>query len=429
MTARPKLALGLILAVALIARLAVILASPEYSPAFDSADYVRHAESIGSGDGYPESVFTAAESPSAFRPPVYPYLLGGVHAIFGEVEDAGRVAGALLGVLVVLLIYLVAVRLFDTRIALAAAAAAAVFPGLVLMSGALVTEPAFLVLELAAVLAVLEARARGSNLRWAAAAGVCCGLAALTRSNGMLLVIPVVVGLMVARPLLSRAALAPAAVAVAAAVLVVVPWAVRNTVEFDHLTGPNVQTGFGLAGTYNGTAYERDGYRSVWFPAQFTGQYRPLFERTDLDEAELDSELRAEALDWARDHPRYIVETTVLSALRMFELIEEHPAGVDANRAQLALDDTEAAVETASFWLLSLFAIAGAVSIRRMPRERRPPFFVWLVPILCVIVVFPIIGSMRYRTVAYPFLVLAAAPALVAAADRLTGRPQREVPA
>ena len=112
-------------AAAVFGFLAVILASPEYMPAFDSADYARHAESIGGGDGFPESVFTADESPSAFRPPVYPYLLGAVHAVFGEVEDAGRVVGALLGVLAVLLVYLVAVRLFDRRVALAAGAVAA----------------------------------------------------------------------------------------------------------------------------------------------------------------------------------------------------------------------------------------------------------------------------------------------------------------
>jgi 4-amino-4-deoxy-L-arabinose transferase-like glycosyltransferase len=429
MSARPKLALGLILGVALVARVAVILASPDYTPAFDSADYVRHAVSIGSGDGFPDSIFTAGESPSAFRPPLYPYLLGGVHFVFGEVEQAGRVLGALFGVLSVWLVYLIAQRFWSTRVALAAAAFAATFPGLVLLSGALVTEPLFQALSLGAVLAVLQARTGGGSLRWAAAAGALCGLAALTRSNGMLLVIAVVLGLLVVRPRLSRAGLAPGAVAVAAALLVVAPWAIRNTLSFDHLVGFNVQTGFGLAGTYNGTAYERDGYRSVWFPAQYTGQYRPLFERADLDEAELDAELRSQAVDWALDHPRYVIETTVLSALRMFELIGEHPAAVDANRAQLALDDTEAAVERIGWYLLALLAVAGFVAIRRMAPERRPPLFVWAVPLLCVAASFPVIGSTRYRTVAYPFLVLAAAPALVAAADRFGGRPREGVAA
>jgi 4-amino-4-deoxy-L-arabinose transferase-like glycosyltransferase len=422
MTSRPRLALGLILAVALVARVAVVLASPDYAPAFDSGDYVRHAESIANGDGFPDSVFTASASPSAFRPPVYPYLLGGTQLVFGEVETAGRLAGALFGVLVVLLVYLIARSFWEERMALAAAAVAAVMPGLFLLSGALLTEPPYLAAELAAVLFVLRSRARGGDLRWAAAAGLCCGLAALTRSNGLPLLIPVVVGLWVTRPRFSRAGLAAPAVAIAAAALSVAPWAVRNSVTFDRLVGINVQSGFALAGIYNERAYERDGYRATWTPPEFTGRYAPLYERRDLDEAELDAELRSQAVDWALDHPRYIAEATLVNAIRMLELGKEHPIPLHANRAQLAFSRTEARVERASFYLVLLLAMAGAVVLARGPRERRPPLFLWAVPVLTIALVFPVIASTRYRTVTYPFLALAAAPALVAGRDRLVGR-------
>jgi hypothetical protein len=183
-----------------------------------------------------------------------------------------------------------------------------------------------------------------------------------------------------------------------------------------------VQSGFGLAGTYNEEAYEDDGYRSVWIPPHYTERYRPLYERTDLDEAELDSELRAEAIQYALDNPRYTLETTVSSALRMFELADAHPADVSANRAQMAQSEAEARVEQVSLYVLALLAAGGFVLMRRMPRERRVPLFVWAVPLLCIVVVFPILGSTRYRTVIYPFLALAAAPALVAAAGRLPPR-------
>lgn len=422
MSSRPRLTLGLILAVALAARVAVVLASPDYRPLFDSADYVRHAVSLASGDGYPQSAFTASASPSAFRPPVYPYLLGATQFVFGEVETAGRLVGAIFGVLAVLLVYLIAQRLWERRTALVAAAVAAVFPGMALLSGTLIAEPPFIAIELAAVLFALYFRARPAELRWAVAAGVCCGLAALTRSNGVLVAIPVAWGVWVARPHFSRRALlAPVAVA-AATLLTVAPWALRNSLVFERPVGFNVQTGFGLAGTYNEEAYERDGHRATWIPPRYTGRYAPLYERADLDEAELDAELRRQAIDWALDHPRYVAETTVLNALRMFELTGEHPIGFEANRAQLAFSPTEARVEQLSVYVLVLLAIVGFAVMARMPRERRPPLFIWLVPLLCVAAALPVIGSTRYRTVAYPFLVLAAAPALVAGADRLSGR-------
>jgi 4-amino-4-deoxy-L-arabinose transferase-like glycosyltransferase len=429
MSARPKLVLAVVLAIALAVRVAVVVASPDYRPYYDSGDYVRHAVSIGSGHGFPDSVFTASESPSAFRPPLYPYLLGGVYLVFGEVTTAGRLAGALFGVLAVLLVYLVARRLWDDRTGLVAAALAAVFPGLFLLTGALITEPVYLAIELAAVLFALHSRARGGDLRWAAAAGACCGLAALTRSNGMLLLLPIAFGLLVLRPRLSRAALAPPAVAVAVTFLVVAPWAVRNSLAFDRPVGFNGQTGFGLAGIYNDLAYDRDGYRGTWTPPQLSDRYRPLYDRRDLDEVELDAELRRRAVDWAADHPGYVLEASAYNGLRMLELVHEHPFGFRANRLQMGLGSTAARVERASFYLLALLALAGLVAIRRMPPGRRPPLFVWAIPLLTVVAAFPIIGSTRYRTVAYPFLVLAAAPALVAGADRVTARRRARVAA
>ena len=414
--------LGLILAIALVARVAVVLLSPDYRPLFDAADYVRHAVSIGNGDGFPDSVLTPVESPSAFRPPFYPYLLGGIYAVFGEVETAGRLAGALLGVLAVWLVYLIARHVWGERTALVAAGVAAVFPGLFLLNQALISEPLFVVAELAAVLFALRSRSAGGDLRWAAAAGLCCGLAALTRSNGILLVLPIAIGVWVLRPRFTPRALAAPALAVAVAVLTVVPWAVRNTIVFDHLTSFNVQSGFALAGTYNEDAYDEDGYRAVWIPPRYTERYRPLYERTDLDEAELDSELRHEAVEYAFDNPRYAVEATALNALRMFELADEHPIGVAANRAQLAQSKAEARVDRIAMYALILVALAGVVLMARMPPDRRLPLWVWAVPLLCIVVVFPVIGSTRYRTVTYPFLALAAAPALVAAADRLRER-------
>jgi 4-amino-4-deoxy-L-arabinose transferase-like glycosyltransferase len=412
----------LVLGAALAAGVGVVLLSPDYVPLYDAADYVRHAVSIGNGHGFPDSVLTTVESPSAFRPPLYPYLLGGIYAVFGEVETAARLVGALLGAAAVGLVYLIARAVWSERTALAAAAVAAVFPGLVLLNQALISEPLFLVAELAAVLFALWSRAAGGSLRWAAAAGLCCGLAALTRSNGILIVIPIAAGVWVARPRFSRRGLAAPVLAIAVALLTVVPWAVRNSLVFDRVTGFNAQTGYGLAGTYNEDAYEEEGHRAGWIPPRLTERYKPLYERTDLDEVELDSELREEAVSYAFDNPRYTVEATGLNALRMFELAGAPPTGFGANRAQMAQSEAEARVDQISLYVLALIAAAGFVLMARMPRERRLPLFAWAVPVLITVVVFPIIGSTRYRTVIYPFLAIAAAPALVATADRLRAR-------
>lgn len=422
MSGPKNVALAVILAVALVARVAVVLMSPDYMPLYDAADYVRHAVSIGGGHGFPDSVLTPVDSPSAFRPPLYPYLLGGIYAVFGEVETAGRLAGALLGVAAVALVYLIAREVWSQRTALVAAGIAAVFPGLVLLNEALISEPLFLVAELGAVLLALRARKAGGSLGWAAAAGLCCGLAALTRSNGILIVLPIAAGVWVVRPRFSRRGLAAPVVAVAVALLAVLPWAVRNSLVFDRVIGFNAQTGFGLAGTYNEDAYEEEGHRAAWILPRLTERYGPLYARTDLDEVELDSKLRREAIEYALDNPRYTIEATFYNGLRMFELAGAPSKAFAANRAQMAQGETEARVDQIALYVLALLAIAGLVLTARLPRQRRLPLFAWTVPVLITIVVFPIIGSTRYRTVIYPFLAIAAAPALVAANDRLRAR-------
>src|SRR5436190_21080085 len=101
--------------------------------------------------------------------------------------------------------FLVADRLWGRRVAYTSAGIAAVYPPLVLMNAGLLTEPLFIVLELGMLLAVLAARRAGPRraLALAAAAGVLCGLAALTRANGALLAIPAAIGLWAVRPRVS----------------------------------------------------------------------------------------------------------------------------------------------------------------------------------------------------------------------------------
>ena len=135
----------MILALAL--RVAVIAADSGYEPAHDAFDYDRHARAIAAGDGYPESGYVVDGGPSALRPPGYPYFLGGAYALSGDSVELGRLANAALGALAVLLLYLLANRIWGRRVGLVAAALAAVFPPLVLPSRDLLSEPLFIAIE------------------------------------------------------------------------------------------------------------------------------------------------------------------------------------------------------------------------------------------------------------------------------------------
>src|SRR5829696_570316 len=172
---RPRLsraALPVILVIALALRLGAMAATDPYSPHGDAIDYHAHALSLVQDGQYPGTLFAGLDeiivrgneaptiserttAPSAYRPPTYPYLLAAVYAVSGNSWTAGRLTNALLGVLAVALVFVIARRLWDRTVGLLAAGVMPVAPPLVYLSASLMSEPLFIALELAAVLAVI----------------------------------------------------------------------------------------------------------------------------------------------------------------------------------------------------------------------------------------------------------------------------------
>ena len=405
--ARPLAAFALVAFLALAVRLAAIAATPDLPLAADPTDYHRHAVSIAAGDGYPPTGVTPAGGPSAVRPPAFPYLLGGVYALTGESETAGRIVQALLGTVVVVLTMLVALELFGRRTAMVVGALAALFPPLVIDGVTLLSEPLFVAFELLAVFAVLAFR-RTDGIGWAALAGVATGLAFLTRANALALLVVLAFGVRRTGP---RRSLRAPAVLVACALIVVVPWTIRNAVEFDRFVPVSTQDGYTLAGTYNATSRDRDG---LWITANADPAIAALLERgRDLDEAELNAELRTAARRFALDHPGYVVEVAANNLLRLFNLggtaYERNVARFDHG-----LGPDWAKLMTFSLVPFLLLALAGAAT--RPARDA--PRWIWAIPVLLLTTVF-VLATNRHRAAIDPFILILAGLALVSGYDRL----------
>lgn len=413
MKRRPWLAPALLVGIALLIRVAVIAADSGYVPAHDAFDYDRHARSIAGGEGFPESGYVPEGGPSALRPPVYPYFLGAVYAATGDSVDAGRLAGAVMGALSVWLLFLVVLRIWGRRTALVAAAAAAVFPPLVLLSRELLSEQLFIALELGAVLCVLEARASPRPLRWAAAAGLLCGFATLTRNPGGVLVLPVLIGLWRPGSDGTGRAIASPAVGLLCILLVITPWALRNWADFGRFVPVTSSTGFGLAGTYNQVSMDDSEHPGAWRTPVIVPEYEPLFEAQKVDEGTLDATLRREAVDFAWGHPGYALEVSARNLPRLFAVSDDSVVGRDSQLVvQRGIGSGSVPAERISLAVAVAFAAAGAFFIRR---RRLPwgPLFLWLVPVLTVLVAMPIAGLPRYRVPADPFLLILSAIGLI----------------
>ena len=299
----------LIAAVAGAARLALILASLHFTLFGDPADYERHAHSIAAGHGFPATIVASAGTPSAFRPPGYPYALGALYAVLGQHPQAGRALSALLGVIAVVLLAYLARALWDQRTGLLAGAIAAVFPPLVDLNASLLSEALFVPLELGFALALVALARRPQTLGWALAAGALAALAALTRSVADAWVLVAVAVAAFAAGVRGRSRwLAGAAVALAFGAALA-PWTVRNLERLHAFVPVTTESGFTLAGQYNPQAGADDGYEAVWrLPfevPQIDAALRPLYRRRGgVDEVQLDAALRRAGLRLPRTSPR-----------------------------------------------------------------------------------------------------------------------------
>jgi 4-amino-4-deoxy-L-arabinose transferase-like glycosyltransferase len=417
--------------VALAVRVAVVLGTGAYVPATDAGDFDRNALSLALTGHFPvASVLTL--------------LLSLAYRVAGPVDatarwEAGRLMEAALGAITVLLIWGLARRAFGAGVGTAAGAIAAVYPPLILVGSSLLSESLFIPLELAAVLAALQARqtlvralgadgqtgggragiGRRAGTDRRAALGLCLlagaltGAAALARSNGIVIVIALAAMVWMPRLRPRRLSLLAPAVLTLGLLLTLTPWTLRNEHVFRSFVPTTTETGFALAGVYNARVQSGAGpYPGFWYPPT-TAMRAILRADPTINEAQLSSRLTRESLDFIVAHPFSVVRESYWSLPRLLSL-----GGLGFTRwiAQLeAYPPTLAIVSLYSFWLVGLIALAGSVIlIRRRSRGVRtgPGLAFWLCPGLLLLSTLPVIGDARYRSPCDPFVLLLCAVAL-----------------
>lgn len=195
----------------------------------------------------------------------------------------------------------------------------------------------------------------------------------------------------VRRPALSWRALAPAAVPVLVAVLVIVPWTIRNAHVWGEFVPITTQTGGTLAGSYNDTSRHADRFPGRWGSLRTDPTLAPIV-RSRLPEPEVDRRLRHEAFAYIERHPLYVLEVGFRNTVRIF-----HLDGFDWGRhamRHLGFAQRFADIGTVSFWIVALLALLGVAN----RSVRRTPLFVWLTPLLLLAsVVFISGGEPRFE--------------------------------
>ena len=391
----------------------------------DSEWYHLMANAVADGHGFsfpvagalgtaPIDDYSGPTVPTALHPPLFPAVL----SIFSKLGITGygahRAIGCAMGAATVAVIGLAGRRVGGAALGLVSAALAAVYLPLIANESMLMSESLFGLTIALTILAALRYDDEPSGRR-AAVLGAAIGAAVLTRSESILLLVllvPFAVRRAGTRPW--RDGLVVAAVTV----LVIAPWCVRNSLEFDRPVGITTGDGAALAGSNTPVTFRGDRI-GTW---DFEGLSLDLPARERIDEAEDGERLREKGLRYARDNAGRLPAVAAARVGRTWSLYPFDPG--DSVRYNALAESRRPGLEWAtlfSAWAVILLSIAGLVLLRRRG--------VWLAPFIAMVALVTIIsvlfyGGPRFREAADVTLVIPAAAALVG----LRGRWQDPMP-
>jgi 4-amino-4-deoxy-L-arabinose transferase-like glycosyltransferase len=375
----------------------------------DAQYFQAAANLISEGRGFVDPFTLVAHHvalPTAAHPPLYPLALSLVSLLGGTGTIEHRLLGSLLGFVTIILIGLIARRLGGPRAGIVAAVVAALYPVLVAADGALMSETLYGLLFTSLLLLALRFREQPGVIR-ALTLGTLIGLAALTRSEALLLLPLLAWPLAITRPARRVALLAAMTLACLA---VLTPWTIRNATTFHAFTLISHNDSTVLAGANCGPAYH-GADMGAW-------RFDCISKRTKVSEAKQAAVWRREGVDYIRDHAGRLAAVVPVRILRTWDLWQP--------RRQVMYAESQARwaakAGVVAYFLLLPAAIAGAFLLRR----RRAELMILAVPaVLATLQSGAGYGNPRFRHAAEPVIVVLAGVALARVPELVRGRVPR----
>jgi 4-amino-4-deoxy-L-arabinose transferase-like glycosyltransferase len=423
------IALLAITVVALVVRIAfVLVVDPKLPDPGDATAYHLLANNLADGHGYIRPFdfrLLHVARPTAEYPPLFSALIAIPSYLGATSIEAQRVFLCFLGAGTVVLLGLLGRRVGGPIVGLVAAAIAAVYPMLFLGEAVLMAESLFVLLVAATLFLAYRAADAPSSLRFAVL-GFVIGLSALTRAEGLMFAVVLVIPLALSLRALPRKRQALlAAVAVSVAILTVAPWTIRNAAKLHAFVPISNNIGTAVDGancdlTYSGAQIGlwRETFTTFGDVARQLPQAKACFEgfdirRRNFNETEVANFHRRSGVSYARHHLSRAPLVVAIRELRTW--------GLYAPRQQIEFESLEGrprrwqGVGTVMYWVLLPLAVAGAiVLVRRKVR-------VW--PLVSTAVVASVTtaltyGQQRFRIAAEPAIVVLAAVTLAALVAR-----------
>jgi len=369
---RRELALvGGLMALGLAVRAAYVLVTWDHTLAGDEIEYDLAARLFADGKPWWSDRPFGELHPTAWKAPLYPLWLGMNYFVNGDSPNVLLLTQALIGPLVILLVWVLARRLFDSRVAVVAAAGAAIYPHMWQWEGRLYPEALALPLGLILFLLVLE---RTPSKHRAALAGAVVGVSLLVRPTSFFLFAVIAVAFITRAGL--RRGTGYAGIALVSAVLVVAPWTIRNAVVLDGFLPISLQD-MAVSGTFNDDAATDPNGHWAWRPnvSRDLPLLRPGAGLTDL---ELRNELQHRAVEYVKEHPSSVPKAFYWNGIRRTWNLNSPRAGADEAPFE-GRPRSLAWAGLAMYYVLLVLALAAVVlglyaKVVHLRREREVAF-------------------------------------------------------
>ncbi len=339
----------------------------------------------------------AGHIPTVGRAPFWPFIIALIDLFLGANTLFPRLFLCVIGSVTCMLVYLLASALFGRQIAVVTGLLAAVYPGLFIYDGWLYSESLYTFLQMAFCYTLYRFQCTQKN-SWAFWSGICIALAALTRPNGLSFIGLICLWAVIVcttRQLPWKTVIRSTLATIGTAILLLIPWTIRNFLQTQTFIPVATGDGAVLAGTYNTTSLVKE--HGMWVSS---AQIQPpLAKVTDAYETTY-------ALHWIRSH---LWDMPYLFSLHFLNMWIPYTSEAGLPMIQFPTRFSSQIVWH-MIWITTplIFALVAVGLVVTWRRWKQDLLIVYLLIALTIATNVVFYGSSRFRAPIEPLLVLLA---------------------
>ena len=282
----------------------------------DEIEYDKLAMKLIEGKGYVDN----NGYPTSYRPPGYPIFLAAIYKTFGHKVLAAKIAQALIGSLTVCLLYLIALRLFNNIVAVAAGIFASFYMTFVACTNLLFTETLFtFLLASTYFLAITTSKI---TIRRFIGLGILCGIITMIRSAGFFIPFILIFYMAFKTDNNNRKKIAASLVMIACFFLVLLPWTVRNYNAYGKVVLVSTNSGLNL---YQGVSWSPE---RIYYPGA-SGEKVWEKAKATSNEAERNNIFLQEAIKIYKTKPLLVLKMLPVRFLFFWNIVDWEVLGSD----------------------------------------------------------------------------------------------------